>query len=54
MSSFDSAGSGHRGLAPWPAAPVIIWKQSVEEKDNTAVIFKETGPGFSTCQPRFL
>lgn len=33
---------------------VIIWKRSVEEKDNTAVIFKETGPGFSTCQPHFL
>lgn len=52
--SFARACSGHRALAPWQAAPAIIWKQSVEEKDNTAVIFKETGPGFSTCQPRFL
>lgn len=38
------------GWLPW----MIIWKRSVEEKDNTAVIFKETGPSFSTCQPRFL
>lgn len=32
---------------------MIIWKRSVEEKDNTAVICKETVLAFSTCQPTF-